>query len=96
MPEITGLLNLARKAGNLLIGQYEVLKAIKKNKEVLILISSDAGGAIKRKVNKLETINVTWNSEELGKLFGRSKISILGIDNRNLAREIKKRIAKVT
>jgi ribosomal protein L7Ae-like RNA K-turn-binding protein len=90
MDKLVGLLHLCRKAGKLKIGQKAVLSAQSLEHLPLILISADAGSALKRKCMTFDTITMDWNSDKMGGIFDRDKVSILGIADAGFAAEIKK------
>lgn len=90
MERAAGLLHLCRKAGKLRIGQKAVLSALNEDSQPLILLASDVGSSLKRKLAGFETITVNWSSEKMGGVFDREKVSILGIVDCGFAVEIKK------
>ena len=92
MDKITGLLHLANKAGKLALGQTRILESIKRKKPALIIVANDAGHAIKRKLARSDFIEIGMNSEELGFIFGRVKVSLAAILDIHLAKEIRKSI----
>jgi ribosomal protein L7Ae-like RNA K-turn-binding protein len=85
-----GLLHLCRKAGKLALGQKAVLSHHSRRDMMLILLSADAGSALKRKFSHCRTLTVGWSSEQLGEVFGRNKLSVLGITDDGFADEIEK------
>ncbi len=89
MERPVGLLHLCRKAGKLRIGQKAVLSARNGDPQPLILLAADVGSSLKRKLAAFETITVSWSSEKIGDIFGREKVSVLGIADSGFAAEIK-------
>lgn len=92
MKDITGLIHLSRKAGKLLIGQKAVIDRIKRNNGVLVLVASDAGNALKRKLMGIEFKILSYTSDKLGELFNRDRVSILAVDDPDFAKEISSRL----
>lgn len=89
MERLIGLLHLCRKAGKLLIGQKAALSFPAAANQPLLLLANDAGSALKRKMAGSETITIDLNSEKIGAIFDREKISVLGIADSGFAAEIK-------
>ncbi len=89
MNDLAGLLHLCKKAGDLILGQKAVLGQVKAGKEMTVLVTSDIGQALKKKLIKLELEYLDWSSDRLGEVFGREKLAVVGITNRSLAMRIK-------
>jgi ribosomal protein L7Ae-like RNA K-turn-binding protein len=85
-----GLLHLCRKAGKLILGQKAVLSHHSGGDMMLILLSADAGSVLKRKFSHCRTLTVGLSSEKLGEIFGRNRLSVLGIADNSFANEIEK------
>lgn len=90
MERTVGLLHLCRKAGKLRIGQKAVLSSLNEDNRPLILLASDVGSSLKRKLAAFETITVNWSAEKMGGVFDREKVSVLGIADGDFAVEIRK------
>ena len=92
MEEISGLLHIAKKAGRLSIGSTAVLDKANSGKEITILVSSDAGKVLLRKLTGLDLKMIEMTSDRLGEIFNRETISVIGISDRNLSKEILRRL----
>ena len=92
MKDIFGLLHLARKAGRLTLGQVAALEKAKSDENSLILIVSDAGNALLRKFENFNVVRIDKTSDELGEMFNREKLSVIVVSDRNLIKEIIKRL----
>jgi ribosomal protein L7Ae-like RNA K-turn-binding protein len=92
LEDISGLLHLARKAGRLAIGLTQVLDKANSGKEILILVTSDAGKVLIKRFTGIDVKMIEMTSDRLGEIFKRDKISVIGILDRNLAKEIFKRL----
>lgn len=90
MEKLVGLLHLSRKAGKLLLGQKIVFSFAAKGKISLILLASDTGSALKKKLIHDKPVTINWSSDQFGEVFGRNKISVAGIIDSGMAGEIMK------
>jgi len=95
------LLGISQKAGKLVSGQEIVEKAINAKKVFLIIVSEDASKNTKEKMRCLSTkANIPifyWcHSNELGKAIGKEQRKVIGITDKGLAEEIKRRIKLLT
>lgn len=90
MEKLVGMLHLCRKAGKLHLGQKAVISLSSGDHAPLIILSSDAGYSLKRKIGEGRAITLEWSSDRLGEIFGREKLSILGIDDDRFASEIER------
>jgi ribosomal protein L7Ae-like RNA K-turn-binding protein len=88
MERLIGLLNLCRKAGKLILGQKAVLSLLSRGGQPLILTARDTGEVLKRKLAGYRTITMKWPSDKLGGIFGRNRISVIGVTDENFASEI--------
>lgn len=88
MERLIGLLHLCRKAGKLLVGQKAVISISSGGPQPLILTTLDIGAVLKRKLAGYRTITMKWSSEKMGDIFGRDRISVIGITDEGLASEI--------
>ena len=58
MDKLAGILHLCKKAGKLHFGQQAVLSLLDSNKLNLVVMSSDAGRALKRKITGQKILTV--------------------------------------
>ncbi len=90
MEKLTGLLHLCKKAGKLIMGQKSVFSCAAKGQLSIIIMACDAGSALKRKFFKFKTIHINWTSDQFGEIFGRNRLSIVGITDPGLAAQVEK------
>lgn len=88
MERLIGLLHLCRKAGKLILGQKAVLTILSRGRQPLVLTALDAGAALRKKLTGCRTITMRWPSEKMGDIFGRQRISVIGITDEDFASEI--------
>jgi ribosomal protein L30E len=88
MERLVGLLHLCRKAGKLILGQKAILTLLSRGSQPLILTAMDAGTALRRKLHGYRTVTVKWSSEKMGDIFGRQRVSVIGITDEDFASEI--------
>jgi len=88
MERLIGLLHLCRKAGKLLVGQKAVISISSRKPQPLILTTLDVGTALKKKLAGYRTITMKWSSDKMGDIFGRDRVSVIGITDEGLASEI--------
>ena len=90
--KIKGLINIANKAGYLIIGT-DSLKVYKK-KLYLILMSNDAGSSTIRNANFVKQDTnceiITLTNDVFNKVVNIKNCKIIAIKNKGLAEEIKK------
>jgi len=84
------MLHIARKAGKLVMGRTAVLEARKRDKDLLALVASDAGSDLMRKLEAFDMIRIDLNSDRLGEIFGREKLSLVGITDRGIAAAVRR------
>ncbi len=93
--KIYGLLGLCARSGNLALGMEAVSSEIKKNKIELIIVAEDTSQKtidnIKYLANQknIEVI-IFGNIEENSKSIGKVNKAIIGIKDKNIAKEIRK------
>ena len=93
--KILGLIGLAARARKVSFGADSVELEAQKNKVYLIILAQDSSSRTKEKFQKISEkynipIIITQTIEELSKAIGKSNKAILGIEDINLASEIKK------
>ena len=85
---------MAQKGRMVEIGKTAVSILIKRKRASLILLSLDASDKLKKEI-ELEcqrnniSIYIFCTTSELGKLFGRDGVAVIGISDSNLANGIK-------
>ena len=93
--KILGLIGLSAKARKISFGADSVELGIKKNKVNLIIVAEEASKRTKEKFEKLSDkynipILIFGKIEELSKAIGKSNKAVIGIEDINLSKEIKK------
>lgn len=93
--KILGLIGLAARARKICFGADSVALELKKKKVHLIIIATDASARTKDKFTNLSKqyqvpIIIEGEIEILSKAIGKSNKAIIGIEDRNLAKEIQK------
>lgn len=88
-----GFLGLTRKSGNLVLGGNLTQTAINKNRIKLIVLAEDASSNTKEKfLREAENLGIKIitfpNKEDLGSVFGKSEISVLGVTDIKMAKRI--------
>ncbi|MFA5006948.1 MAG: ribosomal L7Ae/L30e/S12e/Gadd45 family protein [Candidatus Izemoplasmatales bacterium] len=88
--KILGALGLARRAGKLLLGEDQVLDALKKGAVDFVLLACDAGpNTTKRTTDKTSFHRVplatVLNGEEMAAATGRKILKVAGISDRGFA-----------
>ena len=84
------MLHLCNKAGRLVFGREAVLSLSAKGELFLVLLASDAGADLRRKLSGYKIANLKWSSDELGGLFGRKLLSVTGVKDKSFADEIER------
>ena len=93
--KILGLMGFAARARKIAFGADSVENEIKKKKVNLIIIAEDASQRSKDKFIKLSEeynipIIIGGTIEEISKAIGKSNKAIIGIEEKNLSKEIQK------
>ena len=89
MNKLAGMLHISRKAGKILLGRTAVLCRAGADKSLFILAAGDSGTDIMRKLDGLDVMKTDITSSELGEIFGRGKLSLIGITDESLAAGIR-------
>ena len=89
MDSVLHLLGLARKGGNLALGEAPVKEALERKTARLLLVAADAADNTKdqavRLAGKTPCLEVPWTKEELGAALGRSACALLALTDAGLA-----------
>jgi len=94
MKSLAGLLHISRKAGKLLLGRTAVAGRAKSGREIFVFVADDAGKTAMRKFEGIATERLKINSSELGEIFDRERLSIIGVTDKGLASEIREMSAR--
>ncbi len=98
LQKIKTLLQFALKAGRLSIGITAVSKSVLYKKARLIIIASDCGNNIDKKVNmmlkssKVDVYRLTSGKTSLGNVLNYNEVSIVSVNDDNFAKGILKKI----
>ena len=90
MDAVVGMLHLCNKAGRLVFGREAVLSRAARGEIALILITSDAGVDLRRKLSGHKVVELAWSAAEFGRFFGRNLLSVTGVRDIGFAVEIEK------
>lgn len=98
LEKIKRLLGLAYRSKNVYLGEYSILKEIKKNKVKLLIFSNDISE--KSKFRIMCTINnknisyetIPMKKNDLGEIFGKKITTCLAVTNKDFADGIMKYI----
>jgi ribosomal protein L7Ae-like RNA K-turn-binding protein len=90
MNKIYSMIGIARKGGNISIGYDVTCLDVKDNKSKLVLIATDASDKTKKNIqficDKFDIKYVEYGEKEiLGKSLGRKVVSVLSINDTNIA-----------
>ena len=99
MDSTLNLLGLARRGGNIALGEEPVADACKLRKAQVVFIAADAGETTARRGrNMAESANVPWTvipytKAELGFAVGRATCALAAVTDRGLARGVVQKLA---
>lgn len=90
MDKIYSMLGIARKGGKISIGFDVTCSEIKKNKSVLVMVAQDASEKTKKNIqydcDKYNCKSIEYGEKELlGKCLGKKMVSVLSINDENIA-----------
>ncbi len=93
MNNVLSLLGLARKAGNLLIGETLCEEGVKSHKVSLLIIAEDLNETTQSRMRKLceeESVGykVMSTKEALSKAIGKENYGLFGVTNKKFSRAI--------
>lgn len=90
MKTVSGILNICRKAGYLIIGGENI--RLNQHKMYLILIDKTAGNSLKREMSfSAKTRNIPLvETENLAEILGIDNLKALAVKNKALSEEILK------
>lgn len=93
------LLGLARRGGNLAMGEEPVAEACRLGKAGAVLLAADAGDTTARRAAKaaesggIPLIALPWSKAEIGFHLGRSVCAVLAVTDRGLTAAVIRRLA---
>jgi ribosomal protein L7Ae-like RNA K-turn-binding protein len=85
-------LHQARRSGSIAVGHQAVRRDLQRGRCKLILLATDAGGALKRMETGKVPVLTIGDKQSLGDWLDRREVSILGISDPHLAAGIMRRI----
>ncbi len=98
LQKIKTLLQFALKAGRLSIGITSVTKSVLYKKARLIIIASDCGTNIDKKLNtvlkngKVDVYRSSSDKDSLGSILNYNEVSVVSVNDENFAKGILKKI----
>lgn len=98
--KILNLLGLARRGGNLAMGEEPVSDACQNHKARVVFLATDAGDTICRRAERMaETGNaplvmLPWTKAEVGFHLGRASCALLALTDQGLASTVIGRLAE--
>lgn len=94
------LLGLARRGGNLALGEEPVAEACRLKKARAVFLASDAGDTTARRGGRmaesagLPLVVLPWTKAELGDQLGRASCALLALTDQGLASAVVSRLAR--
>lgn len=89
---LIALLGLAQRAGKLAAGISAVERSVARRQRPLVLLVSDAGGALRRRVARLEPVRdlrvMSVTRAELARALGRHDLAVVAIADTGFVRGI--------
>lgn len=95
-----GLLGLARRGGNLAMGEEPVSEACTLKKTRVVLLAADAGDTTRRRAARMAEnggaplMELPWTKEEVGGQLGRASCALLAVTDQGLAAAFAQRMAQ--
>ena len=93
------LLGLARRGGNLAIGEEPVSDVCQQHKARVVFLASDSGDTISRRAQRMAEsgnaplVTLPWSKAELGSALGRATCAIAALTDQGLASAVIGRLA---
>ena len=94
------LLGLARRGGNLALGEEPVSDVCQQHKARVVFLARDAGDTICRRAARMAEsgnaplVTLPWSKEEVGSALGRSTCALLALTDQGLASTVLLRLAQ--
>ncbi len=90
------LLGLARRAGKLMLGSTAVLRALRKAEGGVVFLARDAGADLRRKIERnrgnCRLAPPIFSQEELATAFGKRKLAVVSVHDRDFVSGIEKHL----
>lgn len=97
---ILGLLGLARRGGNLALGEAPAGEACRLKKARAVFLAADAGDTTARRGSRMAEgagvplVTLPWSRAELGAALGRASCALLALTDPGLAAAVVSRLAE--
>ncbi len=97
---VLNLLGLARRGGNLALGEEPVGEVCKLHKARAVFLANDAGDTISRRAAHMAEagnaplVPLPWSKAEIGMALGRSTCALLALTDQGLASAVVSRLAQ--
>ena len=94
------LLGLARRGGNLAMGEEPVSDVCQQHKARVVFLANDAGDTICRRAARMAEggnaplVTLPWSKAELGSALGRSTCALVALTDQGLASAVLTRLAQ--
>ncbi len=94
------LLGLARRGGNLVMGEEPVSDVCQQHKARVVFLAKDAGDTICRRAARMAEsgnaplVTLPWSKAELGSALGRSTCALVALTDQGLASTVLTRLAQ--
>ena len=94
------LLGLARRGGNLALGEEPVSDVCQQHKARVVFLASDAGDTICRRAGRMAEggnaplVTLPWTKAEVGSALGRTTCALLALTDQGLASAVLTRLAQ--
>lgn len=94
------LLGLARRGGNLALGEEPVGDVCQQHRARVVFLARDAGDTICRRAARMAEsgnaplVTLPWSKEEVGSALGRSTCALLALTDQGLASTVLSRLAQ--
>jgi len=95
LADIISLMQMARKAGKLVMGTAACEQSLKRRKAKLCIIASDISERTKKQIIKLvkhQKVLICGSKSSLGEAFARNELGIITVEDSNFARGIMRRV----
>ena len=97
---ILSLLGLARRGGNLAMGEEPVSDVCQQHKARVVFLANDAGETICRRAERMAEqgnaplVTLPWNKAEVGFQLGRATCALLALTDQGLAATVISRLSE--
>lgn len=97
---ILNLLGLARRGGNLAVGEEPVGDACSRHKARVVFLANDAGDTICRRAARMAEngnaplVTLPWTKAEVGASLGRATCALLALTDQGLASTVVSRLSE--